>query len=76
MVKEYGAIPHIECRLSQLSQDVLNLLVNAAHANGAHGSFWVRSGSVVVLVWVVFVVFGLGFVFVFLLCFFVFFFLF
>src|SRR3569833_2399032 len=45
VVKEYVAIPHIECRPSQLSQVFLILLVNAAHAIGAHGTIWIRSGS-------------------------------
>lgn len=52
VVKEYGAIPHIECRLSQLSQVFLNLLVNAAHAIGAHGTIWIRTGSDDDHVWV------------------------
>ncbi|MBC7858023.1 MAG: response regulator, partial [Burkholderiaceae bacterium] len=32
VVKEYGAIPDIECLPSQINQVVLNLVVNAAHA--------------------------------------------
>src|SRR3569833_1299629 len=52
-VKEYGAFPLIECRLSQLCEVFLFLLVNASLAILALGSFWIRSGCVVDLVWVV-----------------------
>jgi two-component system, NtrC family, sensor kinase len=35
VIKEYGAIPDIECLPSQLNQVIMNLVVNAAHAMGA-----------------------------------------
>ena len=45
VVKDYGAIPEIECVPSQLNQVFLNLLVNAAQAmpENAHGTITVRT---------------------------------
>lgn len=46
IVKEYGAIPAVECLPSQLNQVVMNLVVNAAHAMGPErGRIVVRTGS-------------------------------
>jgi signal transduction histidine kinase len=46
VVKEYGAIPDIECRPLQINQVVMNLIVNAAHAiDGARGRITVRTGT-------------------------------
>lgn len=45
VVREYGALPDIQCLPSQLNQVFMNLLVNAAQAMGqARGRIVVRSG--------------------------------
>ncbi|OGV71513.1 MAG: hypothetical protein A3B82_05520 [Methylophilales bacterium RIFCSPHIGHO2_02_FULL_57_10] len=44
VIKEYGAIPDIECLPAQLNQVFMNLLVNAAHAIEDRGVITVRSG--------------------------------
>ncbi|HRP95358.1 MAG TPA: PAS domain S-box protein [Rhodocyclaceae bacterium] len=45
VVREYGALPEVECLPSQLNQVFMNLLVNAAHAIGAErGRITVRTG--------------------------------
>ncbi|HEX8704215.1 MAG TPA: ATP-binding protein [Myxococcaceae bacterium] len=45
VVKEYGAIPDVECLPSQLNQVFLNMLVNAAQAiKGKRGKITVRTG--------------------------------
>lgn len=44
--KEYGALPPVECRQSELNQVFLNLLVNAGHAVGPErGVITIRSGQ-------------------------------
>jgi two-component system NtrC family sensor kinase len=46
VVKEYGAIPDIECLPSQLNQVVMNLVVNAAHAmSHERGRIVIRTGT-------------------------------
>ena len=46
VVKEYGAIPDIECLPLQINQVVMNLVVNAAHAIGPErGRITVRTGT-------------------------------
>ncbi|NVM79234.1 signal transduction histidine kinase [Duganella sp. SG902] len=46
VVKEYGAIPDIQCLPLQINQVVMNLVVNAAHAIGAErGRITLRTGS-------------------------------
>jgi signal transduction histidine kinase len=46
LVKEYGAIPAIECLASQINQVVMNLVVNAAHAMGEkRGCITIRTGT-------------------------------
>ncbi|WP_246312612.1 hybrid sensor histidine kinase/response regulator [Pseudaquabacterium terrae] len=46
VVKEYGAVPEIECLSSQINQVVMNLVVNAAHAMGERrGRIVIRTGS-------------------------------
>jgi two-component system NtrC family sensor kinase len=46
VVKEYGAIPDIECLPSQINQVVMNLVVNAAHAMGEErGRITIRTGT-------------------------------
>ncbi|WP_082591270.1 DAHL domain-containing protein [Duganella sp. Root198D2] len=43
--KEYGRLPQVECRQSELNQVFLNLLVNAGHAIGSgRGVITIRSG--------------------------------
>ena len=45
VVKEYGALPEVECLPSQINQVFMNLLVNAAHAiDGPRGTITVRTG--------------------------------
>jgi PAS domain S-box-containing protein len=45
VIKEYGAIPDVECIASQLNQVFMNLLVNAAHAIEEHGTITLRTGT-------------------------------
>jgi two-component system NtrC family sensor kinase len=45
VVKEYGALPEVECLPGQLNQVFMNLLVNAAHAIGERGKITVRTGA-------------------------------
>ncbi|MDP3842809.1 MAG: ATP-binding protein [Oxalobacteraceae bacterium] len=52
VVKEYGAIPQIECFPSQLNQVFMNLLVNASHAIEEHGRITIRTGQDEENVWV------------------------
>jgi signal transduction histidine kinase len=52
VVKEYGAIPEVECLLSQLNQVFMNLLVNAAHAIEERGTITIRTGQKGDEVWV------------------------
>jgi signal transduction histidine kinase len=44
VVREYGAIPEIECIPSQINQVFMNLLLNAAQAIEAQGQITVRTG--------------------------------
>lgn len=51
--KEYGVLPRIECRQSELNQVFLNLLVNAGHAFGQErGVITIRSGQQADEAWV------------------------
>jgi two-component system, NtrC family, sensor kinase len=53
VVKQYGAIPDIECLPSELNQVFMNLLVNAAHAIQAdRGAITIRTGTEGDRVWV------------------------
>ncbi|KFE63275.1 ATP-binding protein [Hyalangium minutum] len=46
VVREYGALPEVECLPSQLNQVFLNMLVNAAQAiKGKRGTITVRTGT-------------------------------
>jgi two-component system, NtrC family, sensor kinase len=46
LVKEYGAIPLVQCLASQINQVVMNLVVNAAHAMGdKRGCITIRTGT-------------------------------
>jgi signal transduction histidine kinase len=44
VVREYGAIPEIECIPSQINQVFMNLLLNAAQAIEDQGQITVRTG--------------------------------
>jgi signal transduction histidine kinase len=50
--REYGELPPVECRISQINQVFLNLLVNAAHAIDGHGTITLRSGRKDDWVWI------------------------
>jgi two-component system NtrC family sensor kinase len=53
VVKEYGALPEVQCLSSELNQVFMNLLVNAAHAIGPQrGTITIRSGQDLDRVWV------------------------
>ena len=43
---QLGEIPHISCSSNQLSQVIINLLVNAAHSISSHGSITVTTRQV------------------------------
>jgi PAS domain S-box-containing protein len=43
--KEYGQLPQVQCRPSQLNQVFLNILVNGADAIKQHGTITIRSGA-------------------------------
>jgi two-component system, NtrC family, sensor kinase len=53
VVKEYGALPEVQCLSSELNQVFMNLMVNAAHAIGPQrGTITIRSGQDLDRVWV------------------------
>jgi two-component system NtrC family sensor kinase len=52
VVRDYGTLPHIECRPSQINQVFMNLLVNAAQAIDQKGRITLKSGSCEDKVWV------------------------
>ncbi|MDP2783489.1 MAG: ATP-binding protein [Sulfurimicrobium sp.] len=56
VVKEYGAIPPVECLASQLNQVFMNMLVNASHAigEGGMGRITIRTGTSDEMVWIEF----------------------
>lgn len=43
VIKEYGALPEVECVPSQLNQVFMNMLVNAAHAIEERGAITIRT---------------------------------
>ncbi len=47
VVREYGALPQVECLPSQINQVFMNMLVNAAHAmpEGKRGTITVRTSA-------------------------------
>jgi len=52
VIKEYGAIPDVECMPSQINQVIMNLVVNAAHAMGEErGRITIRTGAEAEQVW-------------------------
>jgi two-component system NtrC family sensor kinase len=52
VIKDYGAIPEVECLPSQLNQVFLNLMVNAAQAIPDHGTLTLATGQDGDWVWV------------------------
>jgi two-component system, NtrC family, sensor kinase len=52
VIKEYGDIPQIECRLAQINQVFMNLLVNAVQAIEDTGTIWIRTAGEGSWVWV------------------------
>ncbi len=61
VIKEYGALPEVECLPSQLNQVYMNLLVNAAQAMGnERGRIAIRTGSAEGQVWLEFADNGSG----------------
>lgn len=58
--KQYGALPEIQCRPSQLNQVFMNLLVNAAQAIGTQGTIGIRTGVEGRRVWLEFTDTGEG----------------
>lgn len=52
VVKEYGAMPEVECLSSQLNQVFMNLLMNAAQAIEERGAITIRTGTQGEEVWV------------------------
>jgi len=45
VIKEYGALPEVECVPSQLNQVFMNMLVNAAHAIEERGAITIRTSQ-------------------------------
>jgi signal transduction histidine kinase len=53
LVKDYGAIPEVQCIVSEINQVVMNLVVNAAHAMGPErGKITVRTRAEGDKVWI------------------------
>jgi signal transduction histidine kinase len=52
VVKEYGALPAVECLPSQLNQVFMNLLVNAGQAIIGHGKVTIATGKEGSSVWI------------------------
>jgi signal transduction histidine kinase len=52
VIKEFGALPPVQCLPLQLNQVFLNLLINAAHAIETEGTITVRTGAENGKVWV------------------------
>ena len=50
--KEYADIPEVECRVSQLNQVFMNMLMNAGHAIEEKGVITIRTGQAGERVWV------------------------
>ena len=58
--KEYGPLPPVECRPSQLNQVFMNLLVNGAQAINGRGTIVIRTGVSGAEVWIEFEDSGTG----------------
>jgi two-component system, NtrC family, sensor kinase len=53
IVKEYGAMPEVECLPSQINQVIMNIVVNGAQAiQGPRGRITIRTGTVADQVWI------------------------
>lgn len=52
IVREFGTIPLVQCRLAQLNQVFMNMLVNAGQAIPKHGTITLRSGCADDKVWI------------------------
>ncbi|TWI70131.1 PAS domain S-box-containing protein [Pseudoduganella lurida] len=52
VIKEYGHLPLVECRASQLNQVFMNLLINAGQAIAGRGTIRIRTGAQEGWVWV------------------------
>ena len=52
VVREFGTLPQVECRLSQINQVFMNMLVNAAQSIPEHGTITLRSGCADDKVWI------------------------
>src|SRR5574343_623645 len=52
IVRDYGTLPRVECRPSQINQVFMNLLVNAAQSIPQKGRITLKSGCVDEQVWV------------------------
>jgi two-component system, NtrC family, sensor kinase len=53
IVKEYGAMPEVECLPSQIKQVIMNIVVNGAQAiQGPRGRITIRTGTVADQVWI------------------------
>lgn len=52
VLREFGTLPQVECRLSQINQVFMNMLVNAAQAIPERGTITLRSGCVEDKVWI------------------------
>jgi signal transduction histidine kinase len=54
VVKEYGDMPTVRCRPSQINQVFMNMLVNAAQAIKERGVITIRTGTQDKMVWIEF----------------------
>jgi two-component system NtrC family sensor kinase len=52
IVRDYGSLPRVECRPSQINQVFMNLLVNAAQAIPQKGKITLKSGTADDKVWI------------------------
>jgi signal transduction histidine kinase len=53
VIKEYGAIPDIECQPSHINQVIMNIVINGAHAiSGERGRITIRTGCDDTNVWI------------------------
>ncbi len=52
VIRDYGTLPQVECRPSQINQVFMNLLVNAAQAIPQKGKITLKSGTADDMVWV------------------------
>jgi two-component system NtrC family sensor kinase len=52
IVRDYGTLPRVECRPSQINQVFMNLLVNAAQAIPQKGKITLKSGTADDKVWI------------------------